>query len=319
MGDARTFSNGRKPLNNAGLEFAGTRKSRFAQYTHPQARQVAVPQKQQSPAQQTPMQYQQAPATVAHVQYQQQPEPFVPPTYQEIPHTQVLYPHQLSPIDTIEVPVLPEDDVTAELAFDVGDALDENDEFFDDMPKSKIMRPTEGLKEEVKSKRKKGFKLIMATLGLAAGVGVLFVSYTLIQRYSPAVSTAMRKKVGYPVFQLQPTNAFAVDRKSVEINENESLVYKVKDTATDGNFVFSQQKLPDIVKGDDNYQQFLTQTEKFASFETPLGKAYLTRPQGIGSDVSVVLKTDSTLLFIRGNGETSEQTWAQLVGSLKIQ
>jgi len=97
------------------------------------------------------------------------------------------------------------------------------------------------------------------------------------------------------------------------------LVYKVKDTATDGNFVFSQQKLPDIVKGDDNYQQFLTQTEKFASFETPLGKAYLTRPQGIGSDVSVVLKTDSTLLFIRGNGETSEQTWAQLVGSLKIQ
>ena len=129
MGDARTFRYGRKPLNSAGLEFAGTRKSRFSQYTNkqhtPRAQQEQPMQTAQHTAQQMPP---------TQPVYQQKYAP------NEVPHDKVLYP-QLSPIDTIEVPVLPEDTITNELAFDVGDTLDENDEIFDDMPKSQIKRP----------------------------------------------------------------------------------------------------------------------------------------------------------------------------------
>lgn len=308
MGDAKSISFGRKPLNNAGLEFAGARKSRFAQYTAQQHAAPMPPPKAVPPK---------APASQQLPPQQPVYAPVESP-YQEVPHDRVLYP-QLSPIDTIEVPVLPDDTITNELAFDVGDTLDENDEFFADMPKSKIKRPGMDLKEEARSKRKKVAKRSFGAVGLVAGMAVLFVSWSLIQRYSPPVSAALRKKVGYPVYQIQPNTTFAVDRKSVEINENNSLVYKVKDTTKSSDFVFSQQQTPEVVKSDENYQDFLNQTDKFASLETPLGKAYLTKPQGIGTDVSVVLRSGTTLLFIRGPGDTSEQTWSELVSLLKLQ
>ena len=307
MGDAKSISFGRKPLNNAGLEFAGARKSRFAQYT---AQQHAAPMPPPKPVQ---------PAPIAHQLPPQQPvyAPVNSP-YQEVPHDKVLYP-QLSPIDAIEVPVLPEDTITNELAFDVGDTLDENDEFFADMPKSKIKRPGVDLKEEARSKRKKVAKRTFGVLGLVAGMAVLVVSWSLIKRYSPPVSAALRKKAGYPVYQIQPNNTFAVDRGSVEFNENNSLVYKVKDTTKSNDYIFSQQQTPEVIDDDNRYQEFLNQSDKFASLETPLGKAYLIKPQGIGTDVSVVIRSDTTLLFIRGPGDTSEQTWSQLVRLLKLQ
>lgn len=325
MGDTRSINYGRKPLNTAGLEFASNRKSRFAQYTQaPGANRapVGVPNTDAQPVHQQHNQHQpavQPQAVVSQPMYASaQSLNKQPGGYQEVAHDKVLYP-QLSPIDTVEVPVLPDDTVTNDIAFDVSDTLDESDEFFADMPKSSIKRPGKDLKQESTETRKKGFKRTLGVAGLLAGVAVLLVSVSLIQRYSPPVSASTRKKAGYPVYQLRPSSVFAVQRGSVEFNENSSLVYKVKDTSTSNDFVFSQQKLPKVVEDDSNYQQFLTQSDKFASFDTHLGKAYFTKPEGIGSDVSIVLKSDKTILFIRGSGNTSEQAWSQLIGSLKLQ
>ena len=316
MGDTGSFSYGKKQPQTAGLEFAGSgKKSRFAQYAPPVvpaaevAQQVAAQQLAQPTAAAPKRSVQRRETTVGVQQYYAN----------ETPHEQVLYQPVLQQVITEEPHVLPVDSEAADLAFDVSDTLEDDNEFFADMPKSKIKRPQQHYEEEVKIKAKKGLKRSFAVIGFTAGIAILVVSWMLIQQYAPPVSTALRKKVGYPVYQLQPSNTYVVDRKSVQINENNSLVYKVKDEASGKDFVFSQQSVPDVVKEDQNYQEFLAQTDKYASFDSHLGKVYLTKPQGIGSDVSVVLKSDNTLLFIRGSGDTPEKTWTDLVARLKMQ
>lgn len=120
------------------------------------------------------------------------------------------------------------------------------------------------------------------------------------------------------MFDVVASSAFKIDRSSVEINENSSLVYVVQKAGSDAKFIVSQQALPQVVKEDSQFQQFLTETDKFASMDSKIGKAYFTRPANIGTDISIVVKNDTTLLFIRGPGTTSEEDWSDLLAHLTL-
>jgi hypothetical protein len=151
-----------------------------------------------------------------------------------------------------------------------------------------------------------------------ACVLVLVASVGYIQQNQPAISGSLLKKAGFTVYAITPNKSFTLDKKSVQLTDQGNLVYFVDAPSTKAHYVISQQKTPDVVANDADYMQFLTDSDKYAAVDSKLGKAYFTRPANIGSDISVVVKSTGTLLFIRGPGTTSDEDWTSLLASFVV-
>ncbi len=307
MGDRPNYRYGRQPAGSSGLEFVGARKqSRFAQYTQ-QFTEPATPQPQ-------PIQPQQ-PQENVFVQPQSQQVSTQPEFAQYAPAQPSLYATATPYTQTVPTPqeAAPQDDFMNERTFE---------NLFEDEPDVATVRhfPTESrikrpMLDEGKQ-RVSPLKAVFATLGVVMAFGIIGVSAMYIMQTQPAVSSGLKAKAGFPVYDVVANALFKVDKKSVELSENNSLVYIVYQKDNNARFVVSQQAVPDVIKDDAQYQQFLLETDKFASMDSKIGKAYFTRPANIGSDISIVVKTDSTLMFIRGPGTTSEQDWSNLLAYL---
>jgi len=292
MGDSAQFHFGKKTSGD-GLEFVGSKKpSLFAQYT---AQFDAPVAKQRATQPQEPPKFEFHPA-------QEHPYAQVQPTYDQPPAEQA-YPTQQDQFQ------------------DLSTLIDEEDDVVGDIPSLKIRHPKKG--EKLGKLRKDGTpkpsktKVVFSFVGMSAVVAVLAVSTLFLLHNRPAVSSKIRSKAGFPIYDVIANSLFTVDKGTVEINSSGSLVYIIYQKDNNAKFVVSQQAVPAIVKEDPQYQQFLADTDKFASFDSPIGKAYFTKPANIGNDISVVVKTDSTLMFIRGDGTTSEESWMNLLAYLK--
>lgn len=184
-----------------------------------------------------------------------------------------------------------------------------------DIPKSSLQRPT--LKKDKAVTRKK-FKFIFSTFVTVLAIIILIASSFYIKSNQPIVTKNTHKKMGIPLYYMVKNTNFSLDAGSVTVNESNSFVFIVHEKKTSQKFIISQQRIPEIVKDEAQYQQFLVDSDKYASFDSTIGKAYFTKPISIEYDVSIVVKTTATLLFIRGPGDASEDTWTQLVSYLKV-
>lgn len=208
---------------------------------------------------------------------------------------------------TSEVPLPP----------DVEDLLDVDDDALKGVGQSRISRPQQD-KDAIRAKKRQKLKVIFGSVGMLAGIAIIIVSVVFIKNNRPIVSDRFRASLGFPVYEMLNNNSFAVDKKTVARGENNSLVYIAEEKDNNSKFIISQQAIPEVLKTDAQYQDFLAQTDKFASLDSKMGKAYFTKPTNIGDDISVVVRTDSTLLFIRGSGATSEEKWTQLISLLNV-
>jgi hypothetical protein len=318
MGDRPNYRYGRQPAGSSGLEFVGSRKqSRFAQYTQQFSGATSQPAPQQAtqmpPAQPVQNQYDVQSLQPYASQQEQLQESYDVHGYDQYD----VQPSSYSVQDTQQAVVTAYANDEPDL---VTDTTFEN--LFQEEPAGQPLRqfPSEShIKRPMLQQDKKRvspLKAAFATLGVIVALGIIGVSVMYIQQTRPAVSSGLKAKAGFPVYDIVANASFKVDRKSVELSENNSLVYIVYQNDNNARFVVSQQAVPDVIKEDAQFQQFLLETDKFASMESKMGKAYFTRPANIGTDISVIIKTDTTLLFIRGPGTTSEQDWSNLLAYL---
>ncbi len=310
MGDRPNYRYGRQPAGSSGLEFVGSRKqSRFAQYTQQFAQPSVDPAPQPVQAQPQPQPQEPAPQPVYAPAEQYYAAPYAADANQYTADQATSYAQNFQPAQEEGT----QTDFTTDQTFE---------NLFEDEPETGTVRhfPTESsikrpMLEQTKQ-RVSPLRAVFATLGVVLAFGIIGVSAMYIMQTRPAVSSGLKAKAGFPVYDVVANALFKVDKKSVELNENNSLVYIVYQNDNNARFVVSQQAVPDVIKDDAQYQQFLLETDKFASMDSKIGKAYFTRPANIGSDISIVVKTDSTLMFIRGPGTTSEQDWSNLLAYL---
>ena len=323
MGDSASFRYGRTAASG-GLEFAPARRqSRFAQYTNqytqPQTRPAQQPVVPVQPVamQQLPM-YREA-AVQQYVQPAQVQPAYAPQTavYSQ-PQAIAQYQSQSSELDNFnqqEAPLLEMAKNDQEEVNLQGITLDEDDEsHVKKFPVSNIVRPS--LQDGVKKKSK--LRVVFGVMGLLLAVGVLGVSTWFLLGNRPAITAGIRSKADFAVYDVALNGKFKVDRSTVEVGQNNNIVYAVKQQDNSAKFVVSQQAIPDVIKGDAQFQQFLAETDSYAVMDTSIGKAYFTKPANIGSDISVVVRTETTLMFIRGPGDTTEENWSSLLASLKM-
>lgn len=288
MRDEAQFRPGKKASTDS-LEFVGTKKkSLFAQYTA---------QFQQKTASNNDTQH----VAASSVEAQQ-----IAPQFNV--RQSVLY--QDAPYVVDEPTDLP-------LPSDVDTFLSKDDAALRGLKESKIKRPHAEVEGDLPAE-KKMTKLgaIMATVATLLGIGIIIVSVLYIQNSGSSIPGPLRAAVNFPVYELLNNTAFTVDKSTISQGANDSLVYVAQQKDNKAQFVVSQQAVPESLKVDSQYLEFLSQTDKFASLDTKIGKAYFTKPANIGEDISVVVKTNDTLIFIRGNGATAEDKWAQLLSLL---
>ena len=173
----------------------------------------------------------------------------------------------------------------------------------------------EDTKEKVKLRKTR--KVLSYTLALAALI-ILALSVLFIRNNGPAIPSSIRKKAAFTVYEMAPNPTFKVDKKSVQLAAEGNLVFFVDNPANKAHFVINQQSIPEIAKDDKDYQQLLSDYDKYADTNAPIGKAYFTRPPGIGTDISVFIKTEKTLVIIRGPGTTSDTDWTSLLTTLRV-
>ena len=213
----------------------------------------------------------------------------------------------------------PEIKVTSDVPLpdDADYLLDDHDDALKGVYQSSIVRPQKD-KAQIKSKKVKKIKTFFGTTGMVLGMAIITVSVMYIKNSQPIIPKSLRTSIGFPIYELANNNSYKIDKGSVTKGENNSLVFVAEQTDTKDKYIVSQQAIPEILKTDAQYMDFLSQTDKYASLESRIGKAYFTKPANIGDDISVVVKTDSTLLFVRGNGATTEDQWSQLVSLLTL-
>ena len=326
MGDASQFHYG-KGSGGAGLEFTGAKKrSLFAQYTTQfnQQHQQSAPQASVASPQavtQSPIAMDSETSQTEYGSNYQQPasEYWAAQLHSDPSAEAQHYANPVAPV-AAQPPSYAQQAAPTQESSSQSSALMgwlDNDDVLSDIPSLKIKHSQKKSKDEVKEQRRSRLKMAFVSLGSAASVAILVLSVMFLMNNRPAIPAAVKQKASFPVYELASNSLFYVDKKSVEINSSGSLVYIVYQRDTNARFVVSQQALPDIVKDDLQYQQFLTDTDKFASFDSTIGKVYFTRPANIGDDISAVLKSDKSLMFIRASGSTSEQTWMNLLNYLK--
>ena len=171
---------------------------------------------------------------------------------------------------------------------------------------------------DAEPKRTSVLKRIVCYGVAAFAAAVLVMSALFLLHNTPNIPANIRAKAGFVTYDVVTNPTFKLDKNSVTLASGGNLVYFVDNAATKAHFVVSQQKIPSLVQSDADYQQFLTDFDKYAEVDSKIGKAYFTRPANIGSDISVVVKTATTLLFIRGPGTTSDVDWTSLLGYLHV-
>jgi hypothetical protein len=174
------------------------------------------------------------------------------------------------------------------------------------------------LHEDEEPKRSHPVRKFLSYFVALIAVAILVASGFFIHRNRPYIPSEIRRKADYTLYDLVPNDNFKLDVKSVEYASAGNLVFFVDNPHTKAHFVISEQKIPDVVKNEADYQQFLAEYDKYAEFDSKIGKAYFTRPANIGSDISVVVKTNTTLIFIRGPGTTTDEDWTKLIGYMRV-
>jgi hypothetical protein len=304
MGDDAPLRHGRRSRAD-GLEFVGApKRSRFKQYgeRYRQPANAALPQSvaQAAPVQQTP---------VAHAHQTQ---------HQTI-HQQAAHSAQFSAAQPVKAqpfvaqPVDVDESAFAEpIAAELETMAPDGD---DDLPIVKLKHPNKETDKQNRRSRARAFFFTIVVVGCFA---ILGVSGLYLYNNQPLLSRAIKKQAGFPLFAPVTNSLFTVNKGSVKNGDNGSIVYNMHNTKTKAYYIVSQQKLPDVVKDDAQYMQFLGQIDKFADFSSTIGKAYLTKPANTGDDVTVVVKNNTTLMFIRGTGTTTEEEWSALLAYMKV-
>ena len=311
MGNEAEFHFGKR-RSREGLEFVTGRKRTSFNRRAPAAHRTP----EHHAAHQTT--HHTAPEAVAQAEIR--PEPvYEVPEEAAIPAT---VPEALLQPDYPEEPIYTDDDPFAHIYQEPVLAVDGGVETAITETDATASAPTaedEGIElyEERRKKHPKA-RLFFSYFTALIAVAIVGVSVFFLMNNKPAISSDIRSKVGFVVYEVAPNSTFVVDRTSVNIAKEGNLVFFVDNKETKGHFIISEQKIPDVVKSDADYQQFLAGFDKYAEFKSAIGTAYFTRPANIGSDVSVVVKTSSTLLFIRGPGATSEADWTQLLSYLRV-
>ncbi len=184
----------------------------------------------------------------------------------------------------------------------------------DELTVDTIKHPTKETDKQARIGKLKAVVVAMVVLLCGAVIGW---SGLYFYNNRPFFSASIKKEAGFPLYAPADKEAFELVKGSVTKGENGSIVFNILSRSDGNRFIVSQQKVPDIIKEDTQYMQFLEQVDKFAVFDIQNGKAYLTKPANIGDDVTCVVKTATTLLFIRGPGTTPEAQWVRIADSIR--
>ena len=152
---------------------------------------------------------------------------------------------------------------------------------------------------------------LIAIMALATGA-FLYI------RSQSTIPAQIKQQLDFLVFLPQENQSFRIDHKSFKYDANLK-VFSVVVTSFNIKNTISEQPTPDAFNDVPGYYDKLTQTlNLYESFDSNLGKVYLTRPKELNGKQSAVMSTKGTLMFASSDKDLTDSQWRQFFNSLNV-
>ncbi len=152
---------------------------------------------------------------------------------------------------------------------------------------------------------------LVAIIALATGV--------FLHVRSPQIIPAqIKQQLDFLIFLPEGDQSSHIDRQSFKYDANLK-VFSVVITSFNVKNTISEQATPDSFNDIPGYYDKLTEKlNSYASFDTDLGKVYLTRPDELKGKQSAVMNTKGTLMFASPDKNLTDSQWRQFFNSLSV-
>jgi len=155
-----------------------------------------------------------------------------------------------------------------------------------------------------------------------AGIAVIIVCATVFGVYqynhrNQIIPHAIKKQLSV-VTLIPKGNQFIVDKTSFKYEPSaKALTFVVSSFGVKN--IISEQVTPDSINDIPQYLDKLTESlNAYTSFDSVVGKVYLTRPKELSGEQSAVMNTKGVLLFAHPVKDLTDDQWRQFFNSLEI-
>ena len=138
-------------------------------------------------------------------------------------------------------------------------------------------------------------------------------------RQAHPIPRYITSQINHIILYPDANSGVTVDTSSFKYDDaNKLLSYSAKMGGTA--ITVSEQATPesftDIPQA---YDKFVSGLGEYGSFDSSLGKVYLTHPKDLNGQQSAVMNTKGTLLFIHPtNGDLSDDQWRKIFNGLRV-
>lgn len=163
-------------------------------------------------------------------------------------------------------------------------------------------------------------RIIVVFAVLVAMTGAAIAAYILFFRTTILVPGELRGKVPFSAVYPTSKSGMTIKTDNAQYYSSEKLVvFEGEHLAAHSRLVFSQQELPDDLKGDEGaFKAMIDSMEPYGNFNSKFGQVHLTRPPSQGERQSAVLKTSNSLIFIVAVDNLTDEQWWLLIESLVL-
>jgi hypothetical protein len=160
-------------------------------------------------------------------------------------------------------------------------------------------------------------KLAYVALGLIAS-GALATGVFLHIHSSQIIPAQIKRQLDFLIFLPEGDPSSHVESKTFKYDANLK-VFSVVVTSFNIKNTISEQPTPDSFNDIPGYYDKLTEKlNSYTSFDTNLGKVYLTLPDELKGKQSAIMNTKGTLMFASPDKDLTNDQWRQFFNSLSV-
>ncbi|MFI5240738.1 MAG: hypothetical protein ACHQUB_03460 [Candidatus Saccharimonadia bacterium] len=155
------------------------------------------------------------------------------------------------------------------------------------------------------------FSLCIIVIALISAFGLVY--------FSSPIPPSIRRNVSFGIFYPKSSN-YHCQRSSFAYDPQAKIVtYVCSNASLRLNLNITEQASPDgFVDAPQAFETLINKLQNYASFDSVVGKVYLTHPVELNGGQTAVMDGEGTLVFIRPTNAISEDNWRKLFNSLNL-
>lgn len=169
------------------------------------------------------------------------------------------------------------------------------------------------------SRKKKLTIIAIATLAGLLVAGASTFSYQAVKRSQQIIQDNIKKQLSFSVLWTGENSPLQGNKKTFKFNEQEKLLSFIANDDGGNSVTISEQPTPEsFVDIPQSYDKLIDSMHKYKTFDSAIGRVFLTRPDNLNGKQAAVMNSKGVLLFAKADTDIDDDTWVKLFNNLVI-